>query len=74
MKRLTPSLRWHQSSGRSKGQNTAVNSLTLVRNKWILLLDKLIFKSLAQMDNLKFWKNIKILYIYNNELIFIRAS
>ena len=62
MKRLTPSPRCSQSWGRFKGQNTAVNSLTLVRNEWILLLYRLIFKLLAQMEKLKFWKNIKILH------------
>ena len=31
-------------------QDITANILTLVRDEWILLSDKLIFKSLAQMD------------------------
>ena len=41
------------------------NTGPLVRDEWILRLDKSIFASLAQMDKLKFWKNIKnCLYLH----------
>ena len=38
------------------------NARLIIRDEWILLSGKLMFTSLAWMDNLKFWKNINIYY------------
>ena len=47
---------WKLGSVRSEYYNTR----PLVRDEGILLLDKLIFKSLVWMDKLKVWTNINI--------------
>ena len=42
---------------------------TFVRDKWILMSNKLIFKLLVRMDKLKFYRKISV-FIFNNKLYF----
>ena len=42
--------------------NDYSNTHPLLYDEWILLWDKFIFTSLAQMDKLKFWKKYEYLF------------
>ena len=59
-----------------KKSPATVNILTLVRDQWLIVSDKMIFLSLAGMDKVKLWRNINIylqeqVYFHPNKLNFV---
>ena len=48
------------------------NTYPFVHDEWMLLLDKLIFKSLVRMDKLKIWE--KYHYLFTIAILFLSGE